>query len=394
MASMAHIQELITLGKIVFVMSITLVVWAWVAVGLRLWVRYRITKSQGWDDAAMVATLLLFTTYCAFILTIIMRSAQGSLFSDEERYLSLVYVQLSEVFYILTTTLLKISLGLFFLRVLTKRWQKLIFHTILGVSAVYGLLYVFITIFVCGDPAKLADTLLGSKKCLPAAFILTAGYLYGIINVIADWTFVLIPIVVLVDSKIDRRSKISVSIVMTLGAVGSVSSILRMVYLEGLLFSRGGGGLSSNAVKATIWATAEPGTGIIAASIAILRPLFRKIATDTQERVSSYKSRKASLPESPSKGSLTKSWRAKDSDSDSVIALTTVETSRTYVNDDGTRVKDDKWNSESTYGGGKDDDPWSPTITMGKASVQKVINVQMVNGRGSPAPQPAGRRYI
>lgn len=151
-------------------------------------------------------------------------------------------MQLSEVFYILTTTLLKISLGLFFLRVLTKPWQKVIFHTILGVSATYGLFYTFTTIFVCGDPAKLADSLVGSKKCLPAAFILTTGYLYGCINVIADWTFVLIPIAILIESDMDRRSKISVSIVMGLGAIGSVSSILRMVYLEGLLFSRGGAG--------------------------------------------------------------------------------------------------------------------------------------------------------
>ena len=148
------------------------------------------------------------------------------------------------MFYILTTTLLKISLGLFFLRVLTKRWQTVIFHTILGVSAGYGLFYVFTTIFVCGDPAKIADTLVGSKKCLPTGFILATGYLYGIINVVADWTFVLIPIAILVDSDIDRRSKISVSVVMGLGAIGSVSSILRMVYLKGLLFSSGGAGLN------------------------------------------------------------------------------------------------------------------------------------------------------
>lgn len=154
------------------------------------------------------------------------------------------YVQLSEVFYILTTTLLKISLGLFFLRVLTKRWQKNIFHTILGVSAAYGLFYTFTVLFVCGDPAKLADNPVRDRKCLPTAFILTTGYLYGIINVIADWTFVLIPIATLVDSDMDRRSKISVSIVMGLGAVGSVSSILRMVYLKGLLFSSSAGSLS------------------------------------------------------------------------------------------------------------------------------------------------------
>ncbi|UPX16577.1 uncharacterized protein EKO05_0006969 [Ascochyta rabiei] len=347
----------------------------------------------------MVATLLLFTTYCAFILTITTRSSQGRLFRDEDRYMSLVYVQLSEIFYILTTTLLKISLGLFFLRVLTMRWQKLIFHVILGVSTVYGLFYVFITIFVCGNPAKLADGLVGSRKCLPSTFTLTAGYLYGIVNIIADWTFVLIPIAVLVDSKIDRRSKISVSVVMGLGAIGSVSSILRMVYLKGLIFSHGGGGgLSANAVKATIWATAEPGTGIIAASIAILRPLFRKIASDTQERVSLYKSRKASLPDSSIKATVTESWKTKDSDGDSVIGLTAVESNKTYVNGNGTgnveTAGNDKWDRDSTYGGGKYDDPWSPTVTMGKASVQRVISVQMVDGRGSPAPQPTGRRYI
>lgn len=58
MASTAELQEFVTLGKIVFVLTITLVVWAWLAVGLRLWVRFRITKSQGWDDATMVATLV------------------------------------------------------------------------------------------------------------------------------------------------------------------------------------------------------------------------------------------------------------------------------------------------------------------------------------------------
>lgn len=121
------------------------------------------------------------------------------------------------------------------MRVLTKRWQRLLFHVLLAVSAIYGLFYVTKTIFVCGNPAKLADTMFGSKKCLPAGLILATGYIYGILNVIADWTFVLVPISVLLDSELDRRSKISVSLVMALGAVGSVSSIMRMVYLRGLI---------------------------------------------------------------------------------------------------------------------------------------------------------------
>jgi hypothetical protein len=74
-----------------------------------------------------------------------------------------------------------------------------------------------------------------AKKCLPAAVTLGTGYLYGSLNVIADWIFVLVPITVLMDSSLDRRSKISVGIIMALGAVGSVSSIMRMVYLKGII---------------------------------------------------------------------------------------------------------------------------------------------------------------
>ena len=58
MISVAQIEELFALGKITYILSITLIVGAWLAVGLRLWVRVRITKSPGWDDAAMIATLV------------------------------------------------------------------------------------------------------------------------------------------------------------------------------------------------------------------------------------------------------------------------------------------------------------------------------------------------
>ena len=56
----AKLQELILLGYITFYLIITLIILSYITVALRLWVRYRITKSPGWDDAAMVATLVRF----------------------------------------------------------------------------------------------------------------------------------------------------------------------------------------------------------------------------------------------------------------------------------------------------------------------------------------------
>ena len=178
----------------------------------------------------------MFTCYSAFILTITVGTAGHGVTTPAKIRQSLTFIQLGEVFYILTTTFLKISLGLFFLRVLTKPWQRRLFFVILGISTVYGFYYFLETIFHCGNPANISDARLGSGHCAPKGLALASGYIYGVINILADWTFTLIPISILIDSDMDRRSKISVSIVMGFAAVGSISSILRMVYLKGLMF--------------------------------------------------------------------------------------------------------------------------------------------------------------
>ncbi|KAF1980290.1 hypothetical protein BU23DRAFT_625473 [Bimuria novae-zelandiae CBS 107.79] len=300
---MAH-GEIVELGKLTFSLVIVLLFFTWTAVALRIWVRLGITKSPGWDDATMIMALCLFTCYCAFILVITRSSAAHNQFTSMEALQSLVYVQLSEVFYVLTTTFLKISLGLFFLRILTKPWQMRLFEAILVISAAYGLFYFFATVFVCGDPTKLGANLLGNsaKHCAPTWFVLGTGYIYGIVNVLADWAFTLIPIIILIDSTMDRREKISVGIVIAFAAVGSIASIMRMVYLKGLLFH---GSISTASVKATIWATAEPGVGIVAACAAIMRPLFRKIYADVRDKLSEYGTTKSSQQESTVQYGLT-----------------------------------------------------------------------------------------
>jgi hypothetical protein len=50
--------ELKRLGQVAFYLATTLLIGSWIAVALRLWVRFRITKSPGRDDVAMVSTLV------------------------------------------------------------------------------------------------------------------------------------------------------------------------------------------------------------------------------------------------------------------------------------------------------------------------------------------------
>jgi hypothetical protein len=56
-------EELFMLGRLIWILLFTLLILAYVAVALRLWVRFRITKSPGWDDATMVLTLVSIFEY-------------------------------------------------------------------------------------------------------------------------------------------------------------------------------------------------------------------------------------------------------------------------------------------------------------------------------------------
>lgn len=53
-----EIQELFLLGRIIWILIITLLSLSYLTVCLRLWVRRMITRNLGWDDVAMVVTLV------------------------------------------------------------------------------------------------------------------------------------------------------------------------------------------------------------------------------------------------------------------------------------------------------------------------------------------------
>lgn len=78
----AKVEELALLGAITVHLIITLLILTYLSVGLRIWARYRVTKSPGWDDAAMIATLMLFTVYCALILAMNFRVKSVKLWSQ------------------------------------------------------------------------------------------------------------------------------------------------------------------------------------------------------------------------------------------------------------------------------------------------------------------------
>jgi hypothetical protein len=179
----------------------------------------------------------------------------------------------AEVFYLTTILFLKLSLGLFFLRVLIKKWQRKIVYATMLISTVINIYHCFFVLFSCGNPRLYLENTL-QRKCVRKSVEVGLAYEQATVTTLTDWVFALLPIPLLWNASMDLRSKLSVGFILSLGAFGSICSIVRFKYIDSL------GDRDDffwNAANVSIWSTIEMGTGIIAGCLATMRPLFKKL---------------------------------------------------------------------------------------------------------------------
>lgn len=113
---------------------------------------------------------------------------------------------------------LKISLGIFFLRICVKNWQIYTIWVVMVISTAYGVVYAFVIIFQCGNPSDYL-TNRRSRECVPGPAQLGLAYSHAAVGAATDWIFAILPVFVLWVAKMDIRSKITVSIIILLGAM-------------------------------------------------------------------------------------------------------------------------------------------------------------------------------
>jgi len=126
----------------------------------------------------------------------------------------------SEVFYSVTVILLKISLGLFFIRILTQKWQRLTIQTMMAVSTIYGAVMIIFAIFHCGADRDALSYL--TKKlqlrCVSKSVDLVMMYTGGAVTTLTDCIFVFLPLFMLQKAQLTRREKATVAFIMLLGS--------------------------------------------------------------------------------------------------------------------------------------------------------------------------------
>ena len=138
-----------------------------------------------------------------------------------------------EILYVLSSASLKISIGLLLLRVLVKRWQVWTIYVTMAVPVLYSIGYSFLLLFQCGNPKDFVIKIAVSQ-CMTIRVINGTSYSHATMNALADCVFAILPVALLWDAEMSRRSKWGVATVLSLGSVGCVCTLVRIGYIHTL----------------------------------------------------------------------------------------------------------------------------------------------------------------
>ena len=171
----------------------------------------------------------------------------------------------------LTLMCSKLSIGFFLLRFFqqNRNWRWAIWGTMI-VSTVTCLLGALVTLFQC-NPIKKSWNPFVEGTCHLQAGNYTA-HLQGVVSLLADFTFAILPVFFLWKVQMKRRIKAAICVLMGLGVFTGIFATARTVLLSDL----DNDDLTWSLVPLSIFATLESLLSIIAATIPTIQPLFRK----------------------------------------------------------------------------------------------------------------------
>ncbi|KAL6855743.1 hypothetical protein J3F83DRAFT_764119 [Trichoderma novae-zelandiae] len=248
---------------------------SWLAVGLRTYTRAVVIKSVQEDDWLMLVAQVIFTVSCAFVFIGVqdgMGKHNAAVADDDRRISALMWQALATVTYVINMMFIKLSIGIFLLRVSARKVYNYIICISLVIIAIWSLAIFFYDIFQCSPVQKQWDFRIQGGKCASPNDIIAGAYAISVMTIASDWLYALLPIPMLWSVKMTSQAKATVILILGLGIFASIATIIRIKYLstlqdtDDLLFS---------ATAVMIWTIIEPGVAIVASSLATIRPLLR-----------------------------------------------------------------------------------------------------------------------
>ncbi|OHX00139.1 integral membrane protein [Colletotrichum incanum] len=263
-------------GPQLVAVGITLVTTAFLATVLRCYVRLCLVKNFGVDDWCMLGAITFFILFVSCALTGVHYGTgrhRVDLSDEDWESAMMQYWWYCYLWYCLAMIASKISIGYFLLRITVRKVDIWIIYIVMMLTVCTGVVFFFVTLLQCLPISYFWNKSTQEGHCVPMDVIIALTFLYSAFSVICDFTFAILPIVLIWKLKMDRKTKFALVPVMAMACIASAAVVVRMPFVKDFknpdfLYAT---------VDIAIWSTTEQGLAITAGSLATLRPLFRLV---------------------------------------------------------------------------------------------------------------------
>ncbi|KAK0378889.1 integral membrane protein [Colletotrichum limetticola] len=263
-------------GMQLFAVQLSFMLAAGFFVLARAYVKVCIVKSLAVDDWLIFGAMLGYTAYGGIALHGITNGATGKHITEltvDQAAVSLRAWYICEVLYSPITLAIRTSICLLLLRLALNKVHRWIIYANLVVVWMISIAFFCIMTFQCMPPSYFWRQLYGDPgSCINFNIVPDATIAHSIISAISDWCMGLLPIALLWNVNLNRRTKALVAVLLSMGMVAGVALIVRIPYVRRLAISAD---FLYETIDVAIWSVLEPALGIIAASVTSLRPLFQ-----------------------------------------------------------------------------------------------------------------------
>ncbi|RDW64448.1 uncharacterized protein DSM5745_09859 [Aspergillus mulundensis] len=293
-------------GWVLYAVSWPLFGLALLIIALRLWVRARIVRSVGWDDAFIILAFV-----CALINTVLVTISveygtgrHASDLTENQRIQSMKYQVLSAGFHVMSTNWGKVSVALFLIRIISEvKNHKRGMYALIGVMSAINLGAVITIYAQCQPTAVIWDhRLAGPEACWPPGtqknYSFFQGGMFSQLGVyvmmsdagadcdvaasaFTDLILAVYPLFTIKDLQMATKVKVGLGFVLSLGLVAMVAAIIKATHLPDMTSYED---YTWATVDLTIWVSLEQYIIILAACIPALTPLFNIIIRRASNR--------------------------------------------------------------------------------------------------------------
>ncbi|KAK2694663.1 hypothetical protein QWA68_005442 [Fusarium oxysporum] len=263
------------LGLAQLITSIIFGILTTVVVFLRTFIRVK-NGVFGADDILMVIGYILFAILAGV-------SSKATYYGAGQRDTVLpegiyphgkFFVWLFQIFYCASLVFIKASICDALLRIAVIPWHRVVAWMTLAMAVICAMI-VFTSLFVLCKP--LSATWTGDGKCSPPSALAILACFVSASSILTDIICAALPALMLYKAQMKLATKVSISMVLGLGALASVATIIRMPFV--LFYFHPNPDYLYRHCHVSLWSTVEAGIGIIAGSLPALRKFVKRWIT-------------------------------------------------------------------------------------------------------------------